>query len=927
MEYILQPYDWRCSDVNGQCYIRVWCHKLDTSEKVLVPIRYNPVVIAECKFKTVQRIKRFIRETSDTLAKAGNKPVKVSLQPGKELYYYTDKTTNFIKFELPSMDAMRHCQNLLRKKKTIVYEQKISPIIKYLTEQNQTFCQWIKVTGRKRDTFTDKVPEIWPTKIELLDSKDDNTRRVYPIAMAFDIEVYSENHNVFPNSSFALNACYMISIIVKKLGTDEEPRRIMVTSKHCDDIEGVEVINVKHELEVIEKFCDLVNEINPTILTGYNIFGFDIPYMNTRLEIFKRAWPSLSLMRDEETEMRTIGWSSSAYKSVSINYLNNEGRVFVDMHLWIQRQYPGLTDHKLDTVAMHFLGHGKNPVTVKEMFEVYRDGNGADMARVAEYCIVDSALCINLMEKLNTWIQLVETSSIVNVSIQDLFMRGQQIRVLNMIYRRAHEEGFILNERKSKKSAYKGAYVVEPKIGLHENVLIFDFASLYPSIIIAYNICYTTLATPHTPDEITNTFEWEQDGIVHRHRFVKREVQIGVVPAICEHLLNARKAVRAQMKGDISEFAYNILDARQNGLKISANSVYGALGAGETGKIPLIEGGEVITAKGRDLINESMKWAEDNHGAEIIYGDTDSIMINLGTIEEIKAKFELPDAPDGHVLMRAGKILEEEINPIYMKPLRLEYEGACKYIFNLTKKRYAKLMYSSAGVPESKLEIKGLPCVRRDNSKWVRDQYYSLLECIINGGTFSEAKQLVRESVEELRAGNVPDDDLVITARMSGAYSPGSTYTLKVFGDITRDLGYPVNPRERFSYIIAKRGTKKCEKMRLYEEVYKNRDPDDDGENIDYEYYIQKVAGGNIDRLLYVAYCNGKTREHFEIDCECGEPSVVVNSPCGHKCYCLDCIDEAVACRMCNRKLLKRFCSAERTTDYTAGMFKFMRKL
>lgn len=927
MEYILCPYDWRCVDYGKQCYIRVWCHKLGTSEKVLVPIKHNPVLTVECKLKSPAKLRQFGDNIKAALG--DNAFVKMTIRNARELYYYSENTTNFIEFHLPSLDALRHCKNLLKKKKVIVYEEKISPIIKYLTENDQTFCQWIKVTGKERRKFTHNTTEIWPDKIEFIDETD---KRVYPLVMAFDIEVYSENHNIFPNSCFANNACYMISLIVKRLGTDDVPRRIMITSKYCEPIPGTEIINVDHEIKVIEKFCELVNEINPTILTGYNIFGFDIPYMNTRLDIFQRQWPDINLVKNEETKMNTIAWSSAAYKDININYLTNEGRVFIDMHLWIQRQYPGLSDHKLDTVGSHFLKRGKNPVTVKEMFEVYRDGNGADMARVAEYCLVDSLLCVELMEKLNTWIQLVETSSIVNVSVQDLFMRGQQIRVLNMVYRWAHKHGYVLNSREIESKKYKGAYVVEPKVGLHENVLIFDFASLYPSIIIAYNICHTTLARPETPEDITNTFEWEEDGVIRRHRFIKREVKQGVVPAICEHLLKARKDIRAQMKGDISEFTYNLLDARQNGLKVSANSVYGALGAGENGKLPLYEGSEVVTAKGRDLINESLKWAQDNYDAEIIYGDTDSIMINIGSIPELQKKFNIPDMPDGHILKHAGEIIEKQINSIYVKPLKLEYEGACKYIFNLTKKRYAKLMYTRDGVPETqdgdiKLQMKGLPCVRRDNSKWVRDQYYSLLKLVVKGGTFEEAKQLVRDTVEDLRSGSVKDDDLVITTRMSAAYTPGSTYTLKVFGDIMRDRGHPVNPSERFSYIIARGGVKKCEKMRLYEEVYKTRDPNDSDEKIDYEYYIKNVAGNNIDKLLYSAYCSGKDISQFEQDCKCGNRSTVVNSPCGHKCYCIECILNAEFCRMCDRKLLKRFCTTERTTEYVAGMYKFMRNL
>ncbi len=316
------------------------------------------------------------------------------------------------------------------------------------------------------------------------------------------------------------------------------------------------------------------------------------------------------------------------------------------------------------------------------------------MTRVAVYCLIDSDLCIDLFTHLSTWVGLIEMSAVVGVTVKDLFTRGQQIRCLSQLYDLAAKLGIVLNKRESPNIFFNGGFVFDVVPGLYDGVAVIDFNSLYPSIMQAYNICYTTLLRPEhltmildksipdsqkpftindihlipvarpdiesnnydvdgIEDENENNDEDEKDfngenidpnykpnkavvreivaslsGAVVDEKnyyfgFVKHEILPGLLPAIVGNLVGERKSVRAEQenykKGSVK---WMICEKRQLALKVSANSLFGFLGAGKTGKRSLIEGAMSITAIGRDLIKFVNRFAETKYNAKIVYGDS-----------------------------------------------------------------------------------------------------------------------------------------------------------------------------------------------------------------------------------------------------------------------------------------------------------------
>ena len=441
-----------------------------------------------------------------------------------------------------------------------------------------------------------------------------------PLIMGFDIEVNSTNPNVAPQVNVPGDKIFQISCVFCRNGEDEKTyeKYILSLSKNKDKIiqlnqkdvgEDVSICLYQTESELLTGFTDLVCEKNPNILCGYNIFSFDIPYMYDRSKLTASIsnFDQLSFVKGEHCKEKEINWSSSAYKNQHFKYLDAHGRLWVDMLPIIQRDYK-LENYKLKTVSDHFLGQTKDPLTHKGIFKCYRMFTPESMSLVAKYCVKDSELVVKLFEKLQIWIGLTEMANTCNTPVFDLFTRGQQLKIYSQVYKKClddntviDKDSFIVNEN----DHFTGAYVFTPVPGLYDMVVSFDFSSLYPSTIIAYNIDYSTLVLDEKiPDDKCNIFEWEdhqncacpntkvvsgnKKNVVmcgkQRFRFLKEPA--GVIPTLLKNLLDARKktnnemkALKAQlptMSGEekaLTERLITVLDKRQLSYKVSANSV------------------------------------------------------------------------------------------------------------------------------------------------------------------------------------------------------------------------------------------------------------------------------------------------------------------------------------------------------------------
>jgi len=270
---------------------------------------------------------------------------------------------------------------------------------------------------------------------------------------------------------------------------------------------------------------------------------------------------------------------------------------------------------------------------------------------------------------------------------------------------------------------FEGATVIDPKKGYYTMpIATLDFASLYPSIMMAHNLCYTTLllnkreAEKFDEKDVTRTPNGDY--------FVKSTVKKGILPIILEELISARKQAKTELKNATDPFIRAVLDGRQLALKISANSVYGFTGA-QIGQLPCLQISSSVTSYGREMIELTKKTTTElfckangyDYDCDVIYGDTDSIMVKFGTEDRAEA-------------MRLGKIAAEEVSKKFIKPIKLEFEKIYHPYLLMNKKRYAGMYWTN---PEKadKMDAKGIETVRRDNCALVQNIVQGALDRLL----------------------------------------------------------------------------------------------------------------------------------------------------------------------------------------------------
>jgi len=719
---------------------------------------------------------------------------------------------------------------------------------------------------------------------------------------------------IFPVEHYAKHAAYMISIVFQKVNRPGTRKIYLIVMGDCDPIDNFEIIRVNTETELCDKFAKLINDLNPEIMMGYNTLGFDYKYLDARLKLRGRNWIHCSRKPGQEVKLyEPPVWSSSGKGFNKTRYLELPGRIDIDMFRVIKSEYR-LPDNTLETAAQHFLGRGKSPVSPEQMFLIYGEFVGAtdaikelaktlqtvkevpdfrygltndelraqycppltilarldsvpdceaiverfinaksEMTRVSEYCGIDSILPIDLFDHLGTWTKVRELSNVVGIDPMQTFLRGEQVKCLSLVYDILTRNGVVMNTIKAKKEDFEGGFVGKPNPGKHTYVIILDFKSLYPSIIIAYNMCYSTLIPPELwdsiPKEDCHIFEWTagKDGeeVRHEHRFVKKHISEGFLPRLCSYMITQRDAVRKiQRTLDKSDPQWAVLEARQLALKVTGNSFYGFLGTGEKGRLPCGEISTCVTAKGRELIQYCNKWLEDTYNGFIVYNDTDSTMVKLPFINSRAECREW------------GKRLEKELSAEFPDPLYFELEY-CADMFSIKKKMYAMRVYGkSDDGSQDFIKMKGVAPVRRDRCECVKNMYTGVIENVFDyemtlDQSFEKAHDDLFNTCLAIMRREIPIDDLIMVKGLGKDYKSDS-YFMKVFSEELKRRGRPAEPGSKLKYLVVRGETNLGQRMRLPEQYYEVIGTPDQ-ETLDYLYYVEN--GQNIiDRIFGIAY-------------------------------------------------------------------------
>jgi len=486
---------------------------------------------------------------------------------------------------------------------------------------------------------------------------------IAPLLIAsFDIECYrGANDNKFPNPETPGDKIIQIATAVTVYGESEPCYSNVFCLDTVAPCSEFEVRSFPDEKTLLSEWAKFWRNLEADALTGYNIFQFDLMYLMTRM-VLNEAVDAFQLGKvfGIETKVKDSGITSNAYASNKWKVVPMAGVQLIDMHPVIKREHK-LANYKLNTVAQHFLGQQKEDVNYEQIQE-FQTRDAESRLKIASYCRWDAILPLSLMfhNKIRTIESLVEMSRITKVPIDYLVMRGQSIKVLSQFMRACHANGYLVTEppnhkmeqdskrklehedseyrrrakeygmrlpKKKEEKEYTGATVINPLKGFYrEPIPTLDFASLYPSIMIGHNLCYTTLVTneryaniPGIEYEISDV-ENLSTGAVRRNVFVLNRP--GILPKMLSDLLAQRAAVRKRIPTESDPAIKSLLNFRQLNLKISANSIYGFTGA-TVASLPCVSIAETVTHFGRQMLGMVKAWLKEHYPrAIVIYGDS-----------------------------------------------------------------------------------------------------------------------------------------------------------------------------------------------------------------------------------------------------------------------------------------------------------------
>eukprot|EP00457_Paulinella_chromatophora_P000731 gb/GEZN01000731.1/.p1 GENE.gb/GEZN01000731.1/~~gb/GEZN01000731.1/.p1 ORF type:complete len:1083 (+),score=192.41 gb/GEZN01000731.1/:81-3329(+) len=644
------------------------------------------------------------------------------------------------------------------------YESNIPFVLRWMIDADVKGGSWLSIAAgkfkmrEKKTSYCDLELDC-SYKDLIAHPIDGEWGKIAPLRiLSFDIECAGrKGHFPTPDQDSVIQIASVVSV-------QAQQNTILVKAVHtlntCAAIPGALVLPYKTEEELLSSWMQFVRASDPDLLTGYNIQNFDFPYLIDRAKkLGVKDFPFLGRLREIPTTVKNTTFSSKAHGTRENKETIIHGRVVFDVIQAIRRDYK-LRSYSLNAVSAEFLNQQKEDVHHSIISDLQL-GTDETRRRLASYCLKDALLPLRLLDKLMMVINYVEMARVTGVPISFLLTRGQQIKVVSQLYRKANEQGYLVPVRDrhvANDEKFEGATVIEPMRGYYtEPVATLDFASLYPSIMMAHNLCYTTLISPKDverlkPDQYTKTPTGDS--------FTKSDVHKGLLPLILEELLGARKNAKRLMKEEKDPFKKAVLDGRQLALKISANSVYGFTGA-QVGQLPCLPISKSVTSFGREMIEQTKQCVEKKyriengyaHDAVVIYGDTDSVMVKFGVATVAEA-------------MTLGKEAAEAITQEFIKPIKLEFEKVYWPYLLMNKKRYAGLYWTNAAKWD-KIDTKGIETVRRDNCALVKDVVETCLRRVLVDQSVESALSYAKMMISDLLLNKVDISLLTISKSMA----------------------------------------------------------------------------------------------------------------------------------------------------------------
>ena len=737
----------------------------------------------------------------------------------KIIYPFTNqKNFKFVKITCASLKAFRKLSWSFKKKisgtttlnfKWELYESNLDPLVRFTHCANITTAGWVNVCKTSVNNNFTRCEINLSTKAinNITQCTNISELGIAPFVLAsYDIEVDSiatRNMNkttykpsdslekrkklptVFPNALKG-DTIRIICTSFQRFGTDQYFKHCIALSP-CASVEGADCLQVVDtETDLIIAWLQLIKTTDPDVVMGYNIYGFDDKYIHDRLEKLQlnNYLDDLSRVKYIDCQMKDSKLVTSAYGTNFFKILDIPCMFKVDLYVWFKKETK-LESYKLDKVAEKYLGDNKIDLPVIDLF-FKMNSTDTDMAECCKYCIQDTMLPLRLTEARKIFINLIGMANITRVPIEWLITRGQQIKVFSQLSFEARLNDVLIPTWEIPDDApdekFLGATVLHAKKGAYfEGVSGLDFKSLYPSIMIAYNLCYSSMILDEDLELYKNTdgleietISWEQDGVEQTYNYVQNIP--GIVPNVLDKLWKQRNDVKRKMKQankDGHTTLAGILDAEQLAIKVSMNSVYGFTGATK-GYLPKKPIASSVTAMGRNLIKRTKEFCETTYDCDVVYGDTDSCYVKF----DVGLDNKHPDYMQ-KIFDISQKATTECNERLYKMPIELEFEKVMMPFLLFTKKRYAYVEYEPPDIRPKKLDAKGIHLVRRDNCEYVRTVSKKILDIMFFELDVDKAKDYALDCIGNLLENKCTVKELQLSKTLKVGYKCSKCHTVE----------------------------------------------------------------------------------------------------------------------------------------------------
>ena len=630
---------------------------------------------------------------------------------------------------------------------------------------------------------------------------------------------------------------------------------------------NAEVEVEESELDLINRMVDIVRQFDPDILTGYEVHNGSWGYVIERARV-KYDYN----ICDEFSRMKSLshgrfGREADRWGFEQTSTIRITGRHMINV--WrAMRGELNLLQYTLENVAFHLLHKRLPHYSFEDLTYWYTNGKIRDTLKVLKYYVLRIKINLEILDANEFIPRVSEQARLLGVDFFSVISRGSQYKVESLMFRIAKPENFILPSPSRRQVGQQNALeclplVMEPQSDFYTSpLLVLDFQSLYPSVMIAYNYCYSTCLGRivdwrgqnklgfTTLKREARLVELLQDHIniaPNGIMYVKPEIRKSLLAKMLSEILETRIMVKSGMKVDKEDKTLQrLLNNRQLALKLISNVTYGYTSASFSGRMPCSEIADSIVQTAREtlektiaLIHSVEKW-----GAEVVYGDTDSIFVYLKGRSRDEA-------------FSVGEDIAKTVTDAHPRPMKLKFEKVYHPCILLAKKRYVGFKYESRTQTEPDFDAKGIETVRRDGTPAEQKIEEKALKILFRTADLSRVKSYFQRQCAKIMTGRISVQDFCFAKEVRlGTYSdrgpppPGALVAARrILADPRAEPQYG----ERVPYVVVAGapGARLIDRC-----VAPERLLTDASAELDAEYYITKNLIPPLERIFNLVGAN-----------------------------------------------------------------------